>query len=161
MSFKTPLFAAAATLAMSAGVLAVSTLALAQDASASVTAPAEAPQTGATSAAFTDAQIDRFAAAMADVQALNQSYGPKVEGAGDTTARATLQSQLTTEMTAAVKAAGLTAEEYNQIAAAAQGDAALRARIGRSMQAKADAGAEANANAEADGEDEPDSASEM
>jgi hypothetical protein len=64
-------------------------------------------------------------------------------------------------MTAAVKAAGLTAEEYNQIAAAAQGDAALRARIGRSMQAKADAGAEANANAETDGEDKPASASEM
>ncbi|MDP3490707.1 MAG: DUF4168 domain-containing protein [Phenylobacterium sp.] len=150
MTLKTTFFAAAATVALMAAPAA-----LAQDMDAPATSP---PAVGAPveAATFTDAQVDGFADAMTDIQALNDQYGPRVAGEADTTARAALQQQMTTEMTAAVEAAGLTAEEYNQIAAAAQGDAELRARIGQSMQADAGASADAAAQAEAAPEAEGD-----
>ncbi len=147
MTLKTAFFAAAATVALMGAPAA-----LAQDMDgAATTPPAVGEPTPEGPATFTDAQIAGFAEAMTDIQALNETYGPQVAGESDATARATIQQQMTTEMTAAVTEAGLTAEEYNQIAAAAQGDAALRRRIGQAMQA--DAGASADASAQA--EDQP------
>ncbi|MFN4096168.1 MAG: hypothetical protein ACK4GG_05330, partial [Sphingomonas sp.] len=45
---------------------------------------------------------DRFAEAMTEIQTLNETYGPRVAGESDTTARAAMQQEMTTEMTAAV-----------------------------------------------------------
>lgn len=144
MTFKTTLFAAAAAFA-----LVSAPAAFAQDADGAMAPPVAGAQAETGASAFTDVQVDRFAEAMVDIQALNETYGPRVAGAADTNARAALQQQMTTEMTAAVTETGLTAEEYNQIAAAAQGDAALRARIGQAMQADAGTSADASAEAEA------------
>jgi hypothetical protein len=151
MTLKTTFFAAAASLALIGAPAA-----FAQDVDGAMTPPPAAgaePQAGAT--AFTDVQVDRFAEAMVDIQALNETYGPQVAGAADATARTALQQQMTKEMTAAVTQTGLSAEEYNQIAAAAQGDAALRARIGQAMEADAGTGADASAEAEAPVADAP------
>ncbi|MFT4934531.1 MAG: hypothetical protein ACI9LT_001213 [Pseudoalteromonas distincta] len=151
MTLKTTFFAAAASLALIGAPAA-----LAQDMDGAMTPPPATgaePQAGAST--FTDVQVDRFAEAMTDIQTLNETYGPRVAGAADTTARTALQQQMTTEMTAAVTQTGLTAEEYNQIAAAAQGDAALRARIGQAMQADAGTSADASAQAETPQVDAP------
>lgn len=155
MTLKTTFFAAAATVALIGAPAA-----LAQDmGGAATTPPAVGAPAEAGASTFTDAQVERFAEALADIQALNESYAPRVSGASDTTARAAVQQEMTTEMTAAVTDAGLTAEEYNQIAAAAQGDAELRARIGQSMQAESGASADAAAQADApEGEAEMDAA---
>ncbi len=145
MTLKSTLFAAAATFALMGAPAA-----FAQNMDESATTPPAVgePTPEGAATAFTDVQVDRFAEAMVDIQALNEKYGPQVAGAADTNARTALQQQMTTEMTAAVTSAGLTAEAYNQIAAAAQGDAELRTRIGQAMQA--DAGASADASAQAD-----------
>lgn len=148
MMLKTSLFAAAAAFAlMSAPVAGAQEMD-----GAAATPPAVGAPVEAGAASFTDAQIDRFAEAMTEIQGLNETYGPKVAGETDTTARAAIQQEMTTEMTAAVTRSGLTPEEYNQIAAAAQGDAELRMRIGQSMQAEAGTSADAAAQAGAEGE---------
>jgi len=156
MTLKTQFFAAAGALA-----LMTAPAAFAQDAGADATmsndptAPAATAAPAGTSATFTDTQVDGFAEAMTDVQSLNEEYGPKVSAETDATAQATLQQEMNTKMTAAVEQSGLTAEEYNEIAAAAQTDAELRARIGQAMQA--DAGTSADASAEVDAtESDPD-----
>lgn len=156
MTLKTTLFAAGAALAL------MSAPALAQDMDSAATAP---PEIGAPveagSSAFTDAQVDSFAEAMTDIQSLNEQYSARVAAEADETAKAALQQQMTAEMTAAVEGAGLTSEEYNQIAAAAQGDAELRARIGQSMQADAGTSADAAAEAGAEVEVEAETPSDM
>ena len=113
--------------------------------------PSSSTTTGSTTdaPAFTDTQIDGFASAMNEVQSLNDEYAPRLAGESDATAKADLQREMNTKMTAAVVGAGITAQEYNQIAAAAQTDAALRSRIGRAMQADTAAGADASATAQA------------
>lgn len=156
MTLKTQFFAAAGALA-----LMTAPAAFAQDAGADATmsndaaapAPATAPAAGA--ATFTDTQVEGFAEAMTDVQSLNEEYGPKVTAETDATAQATLQQEMNTKMTAAVEESGLTAQEYNQIAAAAQTDAELRARIGQAMQAEAGTAADASAEVGA-AESDPD-----
>jgi hypothetical protein len=150
MTLKTQFFAAGAALALMAAPAAFAQDAgadatMSNDAAGSIT-PA-APAAGA--ASFTDTQVEGFAEAMTDVQSLNEEYGPKVTAETDATAQATLQQEMNTKMTAAVEESGLTAEEYNQIAAAAQTDAELRARIGQAMQADAGTSADASAEVEA------------
>ncbi|WP_300579067.1 DUF4168 domain-containing protein [Phenylobacterium sp.] len=156
MTLKTSFFAAGAAIA-----LMTAPAAFAQDAGADATmsndaaasAPATAPGAGA--ATFTDTQVEGFAEAMTDVQSLNEEYGPRVTAETDATAQATLQQEMNTKMTAAVEESGLTAQEYNQIAAAAQTDAELRARIGQAMQAEAGTAADASAEVGA-AESDPD-----
>lgn len=147
MKIKDQLFAAAAATALFAAPSAFAQETTGQAGMAAETAAA-APTAGATS--FTDTQIDGFASAMNDVQALNDEYAPRVAAEGDPTAKAELQSEMNTKMTAAVEGAGITAQEYNQIAAAAQTDAGLRTRIGQAMQADTAAGADASATASSD-----------
>ncbi len=150
MTLKTQFFAAGAVLALMTAPAAFAQDAdvgatMSNDAAASATTPAPAAAAGA----FTDTQVEGFAEAMADVQSLNEEFGPRVTAETDATAQATLQQEMNTRMTAAVEESGLTAQEYNQIAAAAQTDAELRARIGQAMQADAGASADASAEVEA------------
>lgn len=145
MKIKDQLFAAAAATA-----LCVAPAAFAQNATAGAGVTAETPAGAAGASAFSDTQINGFASAMNDVQSLNDEYAPRLASESDAAAKAELQTEMNRKMTAAVEGAGITAQEYNQIAAAAQTDAALRSRIGQAMQADAAAGADASATAEAD-----------
>ena len=148
MTLKTQCFAAGAALA-----LMTAPAAFAQDAGVGATMSGDAAASATTAApaagAFTDTQVEGFAEAMADVQSLNEEFGPRVTAETDATAQATLQQEMNARMTAAVEESGLTAQEYNQIAAAAQTDSELRARIGQAMQADAGASADASAEVEA------------
>jgi hypothetical protein len=125
-----------ATLAASAAVIALGVTAA--QAQTQQPTPAEAPGNQAAPQAtsdITDEQVNSFALAMNQVSSLNQKYSAQIQGASDDTARAELQQKAASEMSQAVQQAGITPEEYNQIAQAAQGDAELRARIGQAMQA--------------------------
>lgn len=143
MKIKDQLFAAAAATA-----LCVAPAAFAQNATAGAGVTAETPAGAAGASAFSDTQINGFASAMNDVQSLNDEYAPRLASESDAAAKAELQTEMNSKMTAAVEGAGITAQEYNQIAAAAQTDAALRSRIGQAMQADAAAGADASATAD-------------
>ncbi len=102
------------------------------------TAPAQAPQEQAApqeSSEITDEMINSFTLAMNQVTSLNEKYSPQIEAATDDAARTELQRQAATEMGQAVQQAGLTPQQYNLIAQAAQNDEALRLRIGQAMQA--------------------------
>lgn len=129
MRYRLPALAASAA----AFALGAATVSQAQTSSGPTspppTATAEAPGT------ITDDQVNSFAIALAQVSALNQKFNPQIQAATDDTARTELQRQAATEMAAAVQASGISAEEYNAIAQAAQSDTALRTRIGAAMQA--------------------------
>ncbi|MDP1643452.1 MAG: DUF4168 domain-containing protein [Phenylobacterium sp.] len=122
------------TLAASAAVFALGATA----AQAQQTAPAPAPQQQAAPQAageITDEKVNSFALAMNQVSSLNQKYGAEIQAAPEGPARTEVQQKAAAEMSQAVEQAGLTPQEYNQIAQAAQNDAELRARIGQAMQA--------------------------
>ena len=122
------------TLAASVAVAALGVTA----AQAQQAAPAQAPQAQAApqaSGEITDDKVKSFALAMNQVSNLNQKYSAQIEAAPDDAARTEIQRQAATEMGQAVQQAGITPQEYNQIAQAAQNDAELRARIGQAMQA--------------------------
>jgi capsule polysaccharide export protein KpsE/RkpR len=153
MNLKSQFFAAAGAIALLSAPSAFAqdmTSPAAAEPAAETSATADMAAQGSTSA-FTDAQVTSFANAMNDVQSLNNSFAPRVQAATDAEAKAQLQREMGAQMTTAVEAAGLSTEEYNQIAAAAQTDQALRARIGQAMQADAAAGADASATADAAG----------
>ncbi|MBA4793456.1 MAG: DUF4168 domain-containing protein [Phenylobacterium sp.] len=111
---------------------------LAAPALAQTAAPSQAPQPqrsapGASS--FSDDQVQSFAVAMNAVGELNKKYAGKLQSASGEQERQQVQQQAANEMGQAVTEAGITPQEYNQIAEAAQQDAELRARIGAAMQA--------------------------
>ncbi|MEW6018532.1 MAG: DUF4168 domain-containing protein [Pseudomonadota bacterium] len=154
MNLKSQFFAAAGAFALLSAPSAFAqdmTNPAAAEPAAEASVTADMAAQGSTSA-FTDAQVTSFANAMNDVQSLNNSFAPRVQAATDAEAKAQLQREMGAQMTTAVEAAGLSTEEYNQIAAAAQTDQALRARIGQAMQADAAAGADASARADAAGD---------
>lgn len=164
MKIKDQLFAAAAAAALFAAPAA-----FAQDASAEAGMTAQTPAGAAAgtatsgASAFSDTQVSGFASAMNDVQSLNDEYAPRLASESDAAAKAELQREMNTKMTAAVESSGITAQEYNQIAAAAQTDAGLRTRIGQAMQADAAGGADASATAPTTDDDamEPSPEAEM
>ncbi|HMP61635.1 MAG TPA: DUF4168 domain-containing protein [Phenylobacterium sp.] len=120
----TPLLASAALAAL--GV----TAAQAQQAAPP---PAQAA-TATAGASVSDEKVESFAVAMVQVSQLNETYSAQLQAAADDAARSEIQQRAATEMAQAVEQAGISPEEYNQIAQQAQGDAELRARIGQAMQ---------------------------
>jgi hypothetical protein len=101
-------------------------------------APEQAPQQvvpeAAPPAAFSEDQLDAFAAAVRDVTLLQQEYGARIETASPDEA-AGLRDEAVEAMVDAVEEQGLTPEEYNQILQAAQADPTLHAAIVERMQA--------------------------
>ena len=91
-----------------------------QDADAGEQAPA--PE-------ISDAEIEAFAAALIDVQEIGQAWTQRMQEAEDQEAIAEMREEARAEMTAAIEEHGLTVEEYNQIATAAQDDPELAQRI--------------------------------
>lgn len=125
--FVTSLAAGAAVAALAATASQAQQAAPAQPA-----APQAAPQAPAN---ISDDKVQSFALAMTQVSSLNQKYTAQLEAAPDESARTEIQRKAAVEMTQAVEGAGISPQEYNQIAQAAQQDAELRARIGQAMQA--------------------------
>ena len=92
-------------------------------------APAPAPAAaGPAQGGFTDEDLKAFGSAMAEIQKINAEYGPKLASA-DAAAKADVQKEMIGKMGAAVQASGLSPQKYNDMSAAVQKDAALRARL--------------------------------
>lgn len=116
---KNRFLTAALAAAMMTGAGAAS--ALAQDAMPQQMAP--------DSASVTDEQINSFVEATQGINTVIEQYQPQVETAESEEAAMQLQQQAQDEMVVVVEQTGLSVDEYNGIAAAAQGDPELAERI--------------------------------
>lgn len=76
-----------------------------------------------------DAQLEQFVAAQESITAIQQDFSGRLEGVEDPEEAYELQVQANDEMTQAVEDAGLSVEDYNQVAMAIQTDAELRERL--------------------------------
>jgi hypothetical protein len=87
-------------------------------------------------AELTDAQVESFIDAAMAVQSVVQQYQPQMQAAESREAAMALQQQAQGELVSAVQDAGLTAEEYQSIAAAAQTDEQIAARQNAEAQSR-------------------------
>ena len=79
---------------------------------------------------FSDEELAAFVDAAEDVQGVQESYLPEIEGAADDQEAAELQQQMNDEMVQVVEQAdGIDVDTYNQVAQAAQMDPELNDRI--------------------------------
>ena len=80
--------------------------------------------------AFTDAKLQSFASAVVAVNAIVERWRPQIQAAPSEADKQRMAEQANQEMRAAVEGTeGLSVEEYQAIAQAAQGDPQLMARI--------------------------------
>lgn len=78
---------------------------------------------------ISDSQVEKFAEAEEKVRSLSSKWQSKIEGAQDQDAAMQHQQEANQEIVKAVKDSGLSVQEYNKIARAAQGDPELAERI--------------------------------
>lgn len=78
---------------------------------------------------LTDANLLKFSVAMDSIQKIGDKYEGKFQNAEDQQQAQKVQQKAQAEMVDAVKAAGLTPEQYNGIAREAQQDEELRSKI--------------------------------
>lgn len=85
-------------------------------------------QTG-TSSDFDGTQLDRFAKAREAVQEINETLTEQLGSVDNTAAAQSMQREAQQEMVGAVEQAGLSVQEYNDIAFAMQQDRSLAERV--------------------------------
>lgn len=78
---------------------------------------------------FEKAELETFLQARADVLDIQEDYSNRLQSAEHDQAVAALQSEAREEMALAVKDAGLSVDEFNRIAQAAQNDPDVAARL--------------------------------
>jgi outer membrane murein-binding lipoprotein Lpp len=79
---------------------------------------------------YSDAKLQSFASAVLAVNAIVEQWRPQIEAASSDAEKQQMAAQANEEMRAAVDGTeGMSVEEYQKIAQAAQGDATLMARI--------------------------------
>jgi hypothetical protein len=81
---------------------------------------------------YSDAKLQSFASAVIAVNAIVEQWRPQIAAASSDAEKQQMAAQANEEMRAAVEGTeGMSVQEYQEIAQAAQGDAALMARIDR------------------------------
>lgn len=89
---------------------------------------------------YSDAKLQSFADAVLAVNAVVEQWRPQIQGAPNETGAEQMAQEANEEMRAAVAGTeGITVDEYQQIAQAAQTDAQLMARIDQVLQGMAPA----------------------
>ena len=74
-------------------------------------------------------QLQTFATAALEVQRISDDYQSKFEASNTPQERQKIQQEATDKMTKAVEEQGLTVDQYNQVARAAQADANVAKQI--------------------------------
>ncbi|WP_070987240.1 DUF4168 domain-containing protein [Halofilum ochraceum] len=78
---------------------------------------------------FEQEELETFLQARADVLSIQEEYSNRLQSAQDDQAVAQLQAEAREKMAAAVQDAGLSIDEFNQIAQAAQSDPDVAAEL--------------------------------
>lgn len=84
---------------------------------------------GAPDIEVSSAEVESFAAAMLDVQQLGQEWTQRMQETEDQEELSQMQQEAQEEMISAIEDHGMTVEEYNEIATAAQQDPELAQEI--------------------------------
>jgi GTP1/Obg family GTP-binding protein len=69
---------------------------------------------------FSDAELQTFAEAAMEVQQINQEYQPQMQQAQTPEEQQSIRDEATEKMVEAIEEKGLSVEQYNEIASAAQ-----------------------------------------
>ena len=80
-------------------------------------------------AEVSEAKLDKFVDALAEIRTIQQEVSVELEAASDTQEAQELQQQAQQKMIEAVQEAGLSVEEYNQIASLMNSDPEIQERI--------------------------------
>ncbi|MBK1725889.1 DUF4168 domain-containing protein [Halorhodospira neutriphila] len=81
-----------------------------------------------------DKELSQFAAAVAELQSIQQSYSQEIGQAGNREKAQEIQKEMQKEMRQAIKGEGLSVKRYSKIGQAAQNDPELRERINKQAQ---------------------------
>ncbi|WOX04428.1 DUF4168 domain-containing protein [Microbulbifer pacificus] len=84
--------------------------------------------------AVTDAQLQKFADAYRSIVTLSQEYAPKIKTAADAAAAEAINVEAQAKMLAAVEGAGLSKDEYQNIATQLRNDPALLQKVNDILQ---------------------------
>lgn len=71
---------------------------------------------------FSDAELQTFAEAAMEIQQINQEYQPQMQQAQTPEEQQSIRDEATEKMVEAIEEKGLSVEQYNEIASAAQSD---------------------------------------
>lgn len=96
--------------------------------------PPGAPAQHAPAAQIDNATIEKFAKAMDSVQGIQENFTQQLQGVNDSEKAGVLQKQAQEEMVSAVEDAGLTVEEYQNLASMMQQNPKLRERALEKME---------------------------
>lgn len=113
------------TIAISAGLLALSGAAMAQQQQA----PAPGPGMTVPTPDYSDAQLERFVSASQKVAMISQEYTPKLQATQDEAAKKKVFEEADGKMVKAVHDEGMTVDQFNGINQALQQDPKLVQRI--------------------------------
>jgi len=93
--------------------------------------PANPGAPGATAPAvnYSDAQLEKFVSASKKVAVISQEYTPKLQSAKDETSRQDVYREADQKMVNAVRAEGLSVDEFNGINQSVQSDPTLMQRV--------------------------------
>lgn len=119
----------AATTLFSA-LLAVPAAAIAQDPQGY----GQPPQNAAAAQPVDDATVAKFAAAMGEVQVVQQKFSEQLQGVEDNDKARELQMKAQEEMVTAVEASGISVQDYNALASRMDQDPALREKVEKKLQ---------------------------
>src|SRR3546814_635101 len=84
--------------------------------------PSGRPQAGSQGAAYSQEQLESYAAAVMKVQEIDRAWQPKIQQAEDQQQADQMATEATDEMIGQIEAQGLSVEEYNAITQAAEQD---------------------------------------
>ncbi|GAA5525216.1 hypothetical protein Maes01_01781 [Microbulbifer aestuariivivens] len=87
-------------------------------------------------ASYSKAQLEQFANAYRSIVILSREYAPKLKAAADIQEAEAINQEAQGKMVSAIQSAGLSREEYQQIATSLQSDPALVERINEILQQK-------------------------
>ncbi|MEW5248315.1 DUF4168 domain-containing protein [Microbulbifer sp. 2201CG32-9] len=98
------------------------------------TAAVQAQTTEAKAPAYSEPKLQQFASAYQAIVVLSREYAPKLQAAADIQEAEAINREAQGKMVAAINQAGLSKEEYQQIAASLRNNPALLERVNKILQ---------------------------
>lgn len=99
-------------------------------------AQSDAGQASAQKVSFSEPQLQQFADAYRSIVILSREYAPKLKAAADIEEAEALNKEAQGKMIKAIQNAGLSKDEYQQIATGLKSDPSLVERVNKILQAK-------------------------
>jgi hypothetical protein len=96
--------------------------------------PPQQQQPGAQAPSIGGDDLKSYAVALVEVRKINDQYMPQFQGASTQEEREAIQQEATEKMVEAIRAEGITVEQYNTISRAAEANPDLARRINREVE---------------------------